>query len=182
MEILKPSFLHEWTKEPQGKNVIVSSKLYKDAKNLYEGIDDTLDENTVMYDVYSIPASQTAGKLNWGLTVMHPVYVNGECNVTRGHFHQNLECEEYYWCSSGKGLLMLMDEDGKCWCEEMAQGSLHHIQSNWAHRLINTSNEDLKVVACWPGDAGHDYKRIEEFPFPYRMFKQDDKIIVKERS
>ena len=84
-----------------------------------------------MYEVYSVSSQSEPGKLNWGLTVMHPVKVNGECNMTRGHFHENMDCEEYYWCSKGTGLLMLMDEEGKCWCEKMYEGSLHHIRSDW---------------------------------------------------
>ena len=28
------------------------------------------------------------GNLNWGLTVLHPLCVAGECNMTRGHWHE----------------------------------------------------------------------------------------------
>ena len=181
MKIVEPLLLHEWMKEPKGENVTISKKLYKEAKAFYASQDGSLSDDTLMYEVYSVLSSNKPGKLNWGLTVLYPISVNNECNLTRGHFHENMECEEYYWCSSGQGLLMLMDEEGNCWCEKLYEGSLHHIRSNWAHRLINTGNTCLKVVACWPSNAGHDYKRIEESGFKYRIFHDHDDIIVKER-
>lgn len=180
MNITEPSLIHDWDKEPIGKEVTVSRKLYKEAKGFYESVDNSLDEDTIMYEVYSVLSESNPGKLNWGLTVMHPVKVNEECNMTRGHFHENMNCEEYYWCSHGTGLLMLMDENGKCWCEKMYEGSLHHIRSNWAHRLINTGDTNLKVVACWPSDAGHDYAKIEHSGFTYRVYCEGKDIIVKE--
>lgn len=182
MKIIEPSLIHDWDKKPCGKEVTVSTKLYKDAKDFYESVDESLHDDTVMYEVYSVSSQSEPGKLNWGLTVMHPVKVNGECNMTRGHFHENMDCEEYYWCSKGTGLLMLMDEEGRCWCEKMYEGSLHHIRSNWAHRLINTGDTYLKVVACWPADAGHDYARIEHSGFTYRIYCEGKDIIVKERK
>ena len=91
MKIIEPSLIHDWDKEPCGKEVTVSTKLYKDAKDLYESVDESLHDDTVMYEVYSVSSQSEPGKLNWGLTVMHPVKVNGECNMTRGHFHENMD-------------------------------------------------------------------------------------------
>ncbi|MCF0105960.1 MAG: ectoine synthase [Holdemanella sp.] len=180
MEIINSGLFHAWKNNPQGKGLQISNKLYSQAKSFYESVDETLTENTVMYEVYTIPSKPEAGHLSWGLSVLKPVYVNGECNMTRGHFHENLECEEYYWCQAGEGLLMLMDEDGKCWCEEMKEGTLHHIDGHHAHRLINTSDVDLEVVCIWNGDAGHDYARVEQMPFPVRIYKVEGKIQIKE--
>ena len=84
MKIIEPSLIHDWDKEPCGKEVTVSTKLYKDAKDFYESVDESLHDDTVMYEVYSVSSQSEPGKLNWGLTVMHPVKVNGECNITRG--------------------------------------------------------------------------------------------------
>ncbi len=182
MKVIDSGLFHLFGEIPQGKEVEISNKLYAQAKDFYESVDSNLDEKTVMYEVYTINASkQEEGYLNWGLSILNPVCVNGECNMTRGHFHLDLNCEEYYWTSKGTGLLMLMDEQGKCWCEEMKPGSLHHINGHYAHRLINTGDEQLSIVCIWNANAGHDYKRIEERPFPYRVFKKDGKIKVKER-
>ncbi|MDD7281329.1 glucose-6-phosphate isomerase family protein [Floccifex sp.] len=180
MEIKEASLFHEFKGDIQGK-VECSKKLYKDAKSFYKTVDESLSDDTIMYEVSVVNSDyKTEGHLNWGISLLHPVLVNGECNMTRGHFHEDLNCEEYYWCASGSGLLMLMDENGKTWCEQMKEGSLHRIDGAHAHRLINTSNEDLKVICVWNANAGHDYSRVEQHPFQYRLFKRNDEICVEE--
>ncbi|MGM9961971.1 MAG: glucose-6-phosphate isomerase family protein [Holdemanella porci] len=180
MEIREANLFHDFYGDLKGKEVVTTKKLYKDAKSFYESVDESLDENTVMYEVSCVNASKVEeGYLNWGISLLHPVLVNGECNMTRGHFHEDLNCEEYYWCAQGCGLLMYMDEQGNCWSEEMKVGSLHHISGHHAHRLINTGNEDLKVICVWNSNAGHDYARVEKMPFPVRVFKKGDEIYTK---
>lgn len=180
MEIREANLFHDFYGDLTGKEVVTSKKLYKDAKSFYESVDESLDENTLMYEVSCVNASEVKeGHLNWGISLLHPVYVNGECNMTRGHFHEDLNCEEYYWCAQGSGLLMYMDEQGNCWSEKMKVGSLHHINGHHAHRLINTGNEDLKVICVWNSNAGHDYARVENMPFPVRVFKKGNEIYTK---
>ena len=77
--------------------------------------------------------------------------------------------QEYYWCIQGTGALILMDESGKCWFEPMQPGSLHYIPGYIAHRLANTGDTPLRVGACWPSDAGHDYASIAEHGFTARL-------------
>lgn len=167
-----------------GNEVSTNKKIYKDAKTFYASIDRNVQDDEIMYEVYVYTQGEPkqAGNLNWGLTVMKPVYVNQECNITRGHFHENLNCAEIYFCLHGTGLLLLMDDKGVCSAEEMSVGSVHHIDGKLAHRLVNTSDTELKVGACWPSDAGHDYQRIEEDPFKVRIYKIDGEIVVKEDS
>ena len=74
-----------------------------------------------------------------------------------------------------------MDENGKTWCEKMKEGSLHHINGHHAHRLINTGNEDLKVICVWNANAGHDYQRVEQMPFNVRVFKKGEEIYTQKR-
>lgn len=62
-----------------------------------------------------------------------------------------------------------MDESGKCWFEPMQPGSLHYIPGYIAHRLANTGDTPLRVGACWPSDAGHDYASIAEHGFTARL-------------
>ena len=111
---------------------------------------------------------------------MQPVCVNGECNVTRGHFHENLDCDEIYCGMGGEGLLLLMDEDYHCHAEKVKCGSVHYIDGHLAHRLVNTGNSELKVQCMWPSNAGHDYKRVEEHPFTVRVFKENGELKVEE--
>ena len=121
------------------------------------------------------------GNLNWGLTVLKPVYSHNECNMTKGHFHVNKDCAEIYFGIAGVGLLLLMDEEGHTWAEKVYEGSLHHIDGRIAHRLVNTGDEDLKVGACWPTSAGHDYHAIEKREFGYRVYKRNGQIEFEKR-
>ena len=118
--------------------------------------------------------------LCYGLTVMQPVCVNGECNVTRGHFHEDLDCDEIYCGMGGEGLLLLMDEDYHCHAEKVYCGSVHYIDGHLAHRLVNTGNSELKVQCMWPSNAGHDYKRVEDHPFTVRVYKENGELKVEE--
>lgn len=172
------NFKENWI---SGNEIKTSQKLYKDARMFYESIDESLDPQTVMYTVYSCEQGELkTGNLNWGLSVLEPVTVKGECNVTRGHFHEDLDCDEIYVCAQGEGFLLLMDADGKCTAEIMKPGSIHHIDGYQAHRLVNTGDTQLAVMCCWPSTAGHDYGRVEAMPFSVRAFKCDNKIIWKE--
>lgn len=161
-----------------GDDVEKSVKIYDCAKSFYKSVDTNLDLDSILYEVYTI----SKGQLNYGLTVMKPVLVNGECNMTRGHFHENLDCDEIYCCMHGSGLLLLMDEEGCCHAEKMSVGSVHYINGHYAHRLINVGEDELKMQCIWPSGAGNDYKRIEKHPFPVRVFKRDGKIIVEEEE
>ncbi len=161
----------------QGDPVSVSVKYYRDAKLFYQKEDQCLHDDTVMYEVYHYTRANGTypGHLSWGLTVLQPVTVCGECNMTRGHVHTDKECTEVYLGIAGQGLLLLMDEDGKTWAEQVEPGSVHYIPGNLAHRLINTGEAVLKVAACWPTTAGHDYGRIERQPFGFRVFLESSK-------
>ncbi|MDF9823805.1 glucose-6-phosphate isomerase [Breznakia sp. PF5-3] len=183
MEIFDPRVQHDFVNGiVEGKDVKISKKYYRDAKHFYLNPDASLADDTLMYQVYSYSEgnSEQVGNLNWGLTVLKPVSVNQECNMTRGHFHENLDCAEFYFGLGGEGLLLMMKEDGTCFAEKVFLNSLHHIDGSVAHRLINTGNEDLKVGACWPTIAGHDYERIEKHPFGARVFKKDDELVIEE--
>lgn len=165
----------------EGKNVKCYQKLFEQISGIYQDSSGAAPD-TLMYTVYSYENTEArvTGELLWGLTVMEPVLVSGECNMTRGHFHLNRSCAEFYFGLSGNGLLLLMDENGSCRSERVFKGSVHHISGSMAHRLVNTGNEQLKVGACWSPAAGHDYDAIKKTGFPYRIFCENGKIICKE--
>lgn len=166
-----------------GETIEVSYKTYAQAKSFYASEDASLPQDTLMYTVYTCQTKNDhTQNLNWGLTVMEPVCVAKECNVTRGHFHEDEQCDEIYVCQKGEGLLLLMDEKGQCHAEKMKEGSIHHINGAFAHRLVNTFDSKLEVMCCWPVNAGHDYKRVEDMPFSVRVFKEDGKITIKENN
>ena len=163
----------------EGKDVKKSDKLLKDVAEIYANPKNAIkDQEKKAYTVYSYTMGDEGqpGNLFWGLSVLYPLDVDGECNMTRGHFHEDRKCAEFYYGISGEGILVLMDSSGKTWGEKVEPGSLHHIDGNLAHRLVNTSDTELRVGACWPTTAGHDYEAIEEKSFGYRVFKKDGKI------
>jgi len=96
----------------------------------------------------------TEGGLLWGTTVIEPGKVDSEYFMTHGHFHRKRDRTEYYATFKGKGALILMDENRKTWMETMSAGSVHHVPANTAHRIANTGEVPLRVMACWPSDAG----------------------------
>ncbi len=162
----------------EGETIEKLTKVFKDAKHFYDNGECDLSDDALMYEVYIYANNdpKIIGNMSWGLTVMQPVLVNNECNVTRGHFHEDLNCSEIYVGFAGEGLLILMDENNECYAEKVSVGSIHYINGKLAHRLINTGDSEFKVGCCWNTTAGHDYERIENNPFTYRVFKNDGKI------
>ncbi|MGL5042938.1 MAG: glucose-6-phosphate isomerase family protein [Culicoidibacterales bacterium] len=186
MKIVEPRALHFIESGViEGKEVEHYKKPFSGVINLYQNRKRAEElADTVAYTVYSYTAGnpEQKGNLNWGLTILHPILVDGECNMTRGHFHEDRDCAEFYFGIEGKGLLLLMDNEGNTWAETVFSGSLHHINGQLAHRLVNTGNSDLKVGACWPTTAGHNYAAIVEKNFGYRIFlSEKGKVIQRKR-
>lgn len=130
---------------------------------------------SVVYEVQSVQpvAAGTEGGLFCGGTLIMPGQVGGEYFMTRGHFHARRDRGEFYWCTDGEGILLLMGEDGVCRPEPMRPGTMHYIPGHTAHRAVNTGHEILSFSACWPSDAGHDYSSLAGHPFPVRVFDVD---------
>lgn len=135
----------------------------------------TMDMDMLAYRVESHhPVDEgKSGGLFFGTSYLQAGKVGSEYFMTKGHFHSNRDTAEYYWCISGQGCLLLMDEEGEVTAESMEEGSLHYIPGNIAHRIANTGDSELVVGACWPSDAGHDYGTIAESGFSYRLFDVD---------
>lgn len=118
--------------------------------------------------------------LAWGVTYMEPLTVDGECNLTRGHFHLNTDYPEYYLCVSGEGRLIKWDGKDEVIVETMKPGSLHWIDGRYAHRMCNVGDSKLNVMACYPTNALHNYDAIEKTGFPVRIYKENGNVIIKE--
>ena len=134
-----------------------------------------IDSERVAYwaELYFPVPTGTEGGLNFGNTYVEPGRVGDEYVVTKGHFHENREAAEYYWCLAGEGALLLMDEERNCRAERMTPGSLHYIPGRTAHRVANTGEETLALGACWPSNAGHDYETIAREGFSARLLCVD---------
>lgn len=180
MKIIEPKVVHDFYNGVlEGEPVIRSRKRLKDLLAAYKDTHEAEDLERVMYEVYHYENEDFIhpGSLNWGLTVMYPECVGGECNFTRGHIHQDTSCGEFYFGLAGEGLLLLMDAKEHVWAEKIYPNSLHYVHGNLAHRIVNTGDQVLKVGACWPSGAGHNYDWVEAHPFPVRVYKKNGEIV-----
>lgn len=140
-----------------------------------------IDPETIVYRVWwwEPVAGGTEGGLFWGTTEILPGKISDEYYMTHGHRHSIRNRAEFYGTVSGNGRLLLRDENGRVWVEEMTPGSLHYIAGHVAHRTINTGNVPLRFVACWPSDAGHDYDIAGGKGFGARVVEEDGKPVLK---
>ena len=178
MKINNPTCLHKLDSGIESQDVIVEKKTYGQLKSAFNSIDESIPEDTVMYEVERISVEDS--DVLHGLTKIYPILVNGECNMTKGHFHANDEIGEFYYCKKGKGLLMLMDKEGNTYAQKMFPGSVHLIPVKTAHRCINTSSNEVLEIACiWTKLAGYDYDYIVEHPFKNRVYLENGEMIIK---
>ena len=137
-----------------------------------------LPQETEVYRVLTHENGEREGQeggLFFGTSFVNPGKVGGEYFMTKGHYHAKRNTAEYYFCISGRGALILMDEAGHTWMEEMERGTLHYIPRNVAHRLVNTGDEVLAVGCCWSTECGHDYASIAEKGFTRRLMEVEGK-------
>ena len=109
-----------------------------------------LPQDTIVYRVqmHDKEAEGTPGGLLFGTSFVYPGKVGDEYFMTKGHFHAKRDTAEYYFCISGRGALILMDEAGNCWAV-------------------------LAVGCCWGADCGHDYASIARTGFSKRLREVD---------
>lgn len=180
MEILNTKVnLNISTGRLTGEEVLNSKKFIKDLKDVFlnEEVRGSLAGDELVYEVQAyLPVEEgKQGGLFFGNSTVYPGRVDNEYYMTRGHFHENFDTAEYYWCVQGEGMLILMDEDRNIRAEKMQQGSLHYIPGKVAHRVANTGTGKLVFNACWPSDAGHNYKEIDDHGFSARLLEINGK-------
>lgn len=132
--------------------------LYADA-NAFEQMLAT--DNPLLYEVFHSTRPDVAGELPSGITVMHPGRVGDEYFMTKGHFHAVLETGEIYYGLKGQGMIVMETPKGEWAVEEIGPGRVVYIPPRWAHRSVNTGDEDFAFFFAYPGNAGHDYGSIE---------------------
>lgn len=152
-----------------GENVKRSLKTLADLQGVFRNCEayEQMSPDTLLYEVTChMPVEEgTIGGLYFGITKIYPGKVGGEYFMTKGHFHTNMDCGEYYWGIEGEGRLIMMDQTRKVWSEQVFPGSLHYIPGGVAHRVANIGNSVLSFAACWPSNAGHNYQVILENGF-----------------
>jgi glucose-6-phosphate isomerase len=70
-----------------------------------------------------------------------------------------------------KLVLLMGDEAGDTAVEEFHPGQVVYVTPRWAHRSINTGNEDLVTLFVYPAYAGHDYATIDITGFRKRILE-----------
>jgi glucose-6-phosphate isomerase len=120
----------------------------------------------VVYEVHEILRPENAGELLSGLSVVHPGLVGDEYFMTMGHYHEVRETAEIYLCVSGRGAMVMENEEGDWAVEELTPGRVLYVAPGWAHRSVNLSlTEDFATFFVYPGHAGHDYGAIRTLGF-----------------
>jgi glucose-6-phosphate isomerase len=176
--IVNPSqHLDEHTGLRPGPGVVVSQRTIGELSGLFadEAARTALPSDRLAYRVVAhlpVPEGKEGG-LFFGASHVEPGLVGDEYFMTKGHLHAKLDTGEYYWGLRGEGMLILMDEQRRCWAERVFPGSLHYIPGKVAHRLANTGSTTLSVGACWLADAGHDYSTIARHGFSARLRRID---------
>jgi len=160
-----------------GREIINKTTTIGDLKDVFaeEKARSDMQQGGVVYEVQAyLPVKEaTLGGLYFGITKINPGKVGDEYFMTRGHFHELSDRAEYYWGIKGEGYLILMDRNRKTRIEKMEAGSLHYIPAHTAHRVANVGATVLSFGACWPSDAGHDYKEIADNGFSARLLDSD---------
>lgn len=126
----------------------------------------------LIYEVYENRRPEAAGELASGLSIVHPGRVGREYFMTKGHYHEVRDTAEIYYCIRGKGALLMENESGDTAVEELHPGRVVYVTPRWAHRSINTGDEDLVTFFVYPGNAGHDYATIDATGFRKRIFDE----------
>jgi glucose-6-phosphate isomerase len=124
-----------------------------------------------------VPAGEEGG-LFWGVTILQPGKVGDEYFMTHGHFHADRTRAEYYAAVAGTGILVRMEEERRTWGEAMSPGTLHYIQGQHAHRVVNVGSEPLIFWACWGSDAGYDYSTIRQHGFGASVVERKGQPVI----
>ena len=129
--------------------------------------------DALLYEVYELARPHEAGELLHGISIVHPGRVGDEYYMTKGHFHTVLETAEIYYCLSGQGMMVMETPEGDWAVEALEPGRVLYVPPRWAHRSVNTGDDDLITFFAYPGHAGHDYGTIEQQGFRKLMVERD---------
>ncbi|TXT66209.1 MAG: Glucose-6-phosphate isomerase [Promethearchaeota archaeon] len=133
-------------------------------KDAYEKI--VVEKDAVVYEFYDLNINPNPENLSFGTTILYPGKVGDEYYMTKGHFHDELNTAEIYYCLRGFGYLLMEDQQGRTEIQEFKPSISVYVPPGFAHRSINTSNDEpLITFFVYRADAGHDYKTIEEKGF-----------------
>lgn len=114
----------------------------------------------VVYEVSEFRPSDRPGDLIFGVTRMAPGKVGDEYFLTRGHIHKQADRPEIYYGQKGTGLMLMESPEGETRIVEIAPLTCCYVPPYWIHRSVNTRQDDLVMLFCYPSDSGQDYEII----------------------
>lgn len=176
--VTKSDLTHHWQERLNGHNLTEITMKYKDADYFMEN-DPNKDPEEVIYEAFYKESTPEEGHLTWGHITLYPGKVNDQYHCTKGHYHLNPHAEEYFLCMKGEGLIMFMNREGDCWCEELEEGSLHKVPEGTARRLINLGDDELMLSTCVSSDAGFDFESVTKKPFSCHVYEDDGEMAIK---
>lgn len=133
-------------------------------------------QNPIVYQVFEgTDNPAVAGQLRFSTTVIYPGKVGDEYFFTKGHYHALADRAELYYGLTGEGYLLLQLPDGTVSAQRMTPGAAAFVPPYWAHRTINVGTENFSFLACYPADAGYDYKTIAEKGFAQILVEREGK-------
>jgi len=119
------------------------------------------EQNPSIVKVWMAPIPYDRGHLMSCMTVIYPGTIGDEFYMTKGHFHTDpVNDPEYYLTIRGEGMLLLQTREGDTSVSEMLPGILNYIPPGWAHRTVNTGDEDFVFLGFFPSAAKRDYSFI----------------------
>ncbi len=121
--------------------------------------------NPLLYEVHQHDVPFETGQLLVVTTVIQPGKVGDEYYMTKGHFHEKEDRAEIYLGLQGQGYLLLETTGGEFEALSVEPGTVTYIPPYWAHRMVNTGQEEFIFFGVYPADAGHNYGDIEERGF-----------------
>jgi len=147
------------------------SGAYADAEAARQLIRDAGDP--VVYHAFDAPVPEERDHLVYRTTIVSPGRVGAEYFMTKGHHHER-DTAEFYLGMAGTGLMVLQNRTGDFRVEKLTRDVSVYVPPGWAHRTVNTGDDDLVFLAVYLGDAGHDYASIERDGFTARVFATGD--------
>lgn len=178
ISVTKSDLHQHWQKRLEGSDLHSQTTRLKDA-DYFEVMDESMDPDTIIYETTIKQNEPEEGRLVWGNMVLYPGKVNDEYFCTRGHAHANPHTEEYILCMDGDGLLMLLDDEGNCWAEELEEGSLHHIPEGLSRRVINLGDRPVYLSFCRPANAPDLKGEMKGTEFPCRIYDGNGEMAIK---
>lgn len=132
----------------------------------------------LLYEVYQYDVPFETGHLLVVTSIIQPGKVGDECYMTKGHFHEKEDTAEVYVGLRGRGYLLLETNDGEFKALPVESGTVTYIPPYWAHRMVNTGQEEFIFFGVYPADAGHNYGEIEKRGFAKVVVEREGKPML----